>query len=123
MLGIKKNSAPRSRNTRENRGDSLGLLENIGYSSLVVTAIIIMTTAIIYVWSHNRMTTLEYSVAAEVNRQEQLMEEQRRLRVEIATLKSPRRIASIAADKLHMVYPAQNQIVFLKDEEYTERKE
>jgi len=119
MLGIKR----KSENVKENRGDSLGLLENIGYSSLVVAAIIVMTTAIIYVWSHNRMTTLEYSVAVEVNRQEQLIEEQRRLRVEIATLKSPKRIAAIATDKLQMIYPAQNQIVFLKDTENTEREQ
>jgi len=105
------------------RGDSFDLLENIGYSSLVMTVIIIMTTAIIYVWSHNHMTTLEYRVAAEVNKQEQLLEEQTKLRVELATLKAPRRIASIAANKLHMIYPAQDQIIFLQDTEHTETQE
>jgi cell division protein FtsL len=117
---MRKNKNQESMNTRENHGDSHGLLENIGYPSLVMTAIIIMTTAIIYVWSHSRMTTLEYSVAREVNKQEELLEEQRRLKVEIATLKAPKRIASIAADKLHMIYPTQEQIIFLKNTEHTE---
>lgn len=107
-------------NSKDSHGDSFGLLENIGYSSLVMTAIIIMTTAIIYVWSHNRMTTLEYRVAAEVNKQELLLEEQGRLKVELATLKSPKRIASIAMSKLQMIYPARDQIIFLKDMEHTE---
>ena len=117
---MEKESTRKARDDKEYQEGSVGLLENIGYSSLVVTAIIVMTTAIIYVWSHNRMTTLEYSMAAEVNKQEQLLEEQKRLKVELATLKSPKRIAAIATDKLHMIYPAQNQIVFLKDMEHTE---
>ena len=108
---------------KESHGDSLSLLENIGYSSLVMTVVIIMTTAIIYVWSHNRMTTLEYRVAAEVNKQEELLEEQRKLKVELATLKAPKRITSIAVSKLHMIYPAQEQIIFLKDTEHTEAQE
>jgi len=112
-----------STDSKENHGDLLGLWENIGYSSLIMTVVIIMTTAIIYVWSHNRMTTLEYRVAAEVNKQEQLLEEQRKLKVELATLKSPKRIAAIATNKLHMIYPGQDQIIFLKDTEHTETKE
>jgi cell division protein FtsL len=115
-----KNSTKRSEDGKERHGDSFDLLENIGYSTLVMTAIIIMTTAIIYVWSHSRMTSLEYRVAAEANKQEQLLEEQSRLKVELATLKAPKRIASIATSKLHMIYPAQDQIIFLKDTEHTE---
>jgi cell division protein FtsL len=68
------------------------------------------------------MTTLEYRVAAEANKQEQLLDEQRKLRVELATLKSPKRIASIATSKLHMIYPAQEQIVFLRDTGHTENQ-
>ena len=119
---MESNSAREARGDKERQDDSFGFLENIGYSSLVMTVVIIMTTAIIYVWSHNRMTTLEYRVAAEVNKQEQLLDEQRKLKVELATLKSPKRIASIAANKLHMIYPAQEQIIFLKDTEHTENQ-
>jgi cell division protein FtsL len=122
-LIMEKNVMREAGNSKESHDDSFGLLENIGYSSLIITAIIIMTTAIIYVWSHNRMTTLEYRVAAEVNKQEELLEEQRRLKVELATLKSPKRIASIAANKLDMIYPAREQIIFLKDKEHTETQE
>jgi len=36
------------------------------------------------------------------------------LKVEVATLKSPRRIESIARTKLGMRYPERDQVIFLK---------
>jgi len=59
------------------------------------------------------MTDLEYKVAEEMNRKEKLLEEQRKLKVEVATLKAPNRIDSIARERLQMVYPQREQIIHL----------
>jgi len=86
----------------------------IKYSTFIFVAVILMAVALIYVWSHIQMTELEYQVAEEISMREHLLEEQRRLKVEYATLKSPQRIEAIARDKLQMSYPETEQVVLLK---------
>ena len=73
-----------------------------------------MVVALLYVWSHIHMTELEYQVAQELNSREQLAEEQAKLKLELATLKSPQRIETIAREKLQMTYPGREQVILLK---------
>ena len=86
----------------------------IKYSNLIFVAVISMVVVLIYVWSHIQMRELEYQVAEEMNVREQLLEEQKKLKLECATLKSPQRIEAIARDKLQMSYPEREQVVLLK---------
>ncbi|MCK9362605.1 MAG: cell division protein FtsL [Syntrophales bacterium] len=86
----------------------------IGYSTWVFVASVIMAVALIYVWSHIHMTELEYQIAGEITSREQLVEDQKRLKLELATLKSPQRIESIAREKLQMIYPIKEQVILLK---------
>ncbi|MBE0558537.1 MAG: cell division protein FtsL, partial [Proteobacteria bacterium] len=65
-------------------------------------------------WSHIHMTELEYQVARELSSREQLTEEQAKLKLELATLKSPRRIEAIAREKLQMTYPEREQVILLR---------
>jgi cell division protein FtsL len=85
------------------------------YSVLLFMAFVLMAVAITYVWSHVQMTKLEYQIAEEMTRKEQLLDEQRKLKLEQATLKSPQRIEAIAKDTLHLSYPDRDQIIVLKD--------
>ncbi|MCE5210908.1 MAG: cell division protein FtsL [Deltaproteobacteria bacterium] len=86
----------------------------IKYPTYIVFAVMLMFVAIIYVGSHIRMTELEYSIAAELNAQEQKLEEQKKLKLEYAMLKSPQRIENIARNKLEMSYPDNGQVIVLK---------
>ena len=85
-----------------------------GYSLWIFIAAILMIVLLIYVWSHIHMTELEYQIARELSSREQLTEEQAKLKVELATLKAPQRIETIARDKLQMVYPGREQVILLK---------
>ncbi len=87
------------------------------YSVFLFVAFVLMAVAITYVWSHIQMTRLEYQLAEEMTRKEHLMEEQRRLKLELATLKSPQRIESIARKSLHMSYPERDQVIVIKGSE------
>lgn len=95
---------------REENEASLG----IKYPTFIVFAIVLMFVALIYVGSHIRMTELEYNIAAELNMQEQKLEEQKKLKLEYAMLKSPQRIESIVSSKLQMTYPDNEQVIVLK---------
>ncbi|MGD0277554.1 MAG: cell division protein FtsL [Syntrophales bacterium] len=77
--------------------------------TLAITIIILM-----YVWLHIHMTRLEYDVATAMHAKEQLLEEQRRLRLEVATLKSPQRIEAIARDRLQMNSPEPGQVTVIR---------
>ena len=86
----------------------------IKYSTFIIFAIVLMFVALIYVGSHIHMTELEYNIAAELNTKEQKLEEQKKLKLEYAMLKSPQRIESIVRNKLQMSYPDNNQVIVLK---------
>lgn len=73
-----------------------------------------MAVTLLYVWSHIHMTELEYQIARELSNREKITEEQTKLKVELATLRSPRRIEAIATEKLNMIYPDRRQVIVLK---------
>ncbi|MBW2672797.1 MAG: cell division protein FtsL [Deltaproteobacteria bacterium] len=83
-------------------------------SRLIAVALIFMATALIYIWFRIGITNIDYGIAGEMHRRDVLLEENRKLKVEIATLKSPRRIEAIARTKLGMRYPERDQVVFLR---------
>lgn len=84
------------------------------YSPYLLVVFVLMAVAIIYVWSHLQMTQLEYKVAEAMNRKEQLLDEQKKLRLEVATLKSPQRIEAIVKEQLQMSYPEAKQVITVR---------
>jgi cell division protein FtsL len=86
----------------------------IGYSTWIFIASVLMAVLLLYVWSHIHMTELEYQIARELSSAEQIKEEQTKLKVELATLKVPQRIETIAREKLQMTYPERTQVIMLK---------
>jgi cell division protein FtsL len=96
---------------REERNASSG----IKYPTFIVVAIVLMFVALIYVGSHIHMTELEYKYTAELSAQEQMQEEQKKLKLEYAMLKSPQRIEGIARSRLLMSYPERDQVIVLKN--------
>ena len=87
----------------------------INYPTFIVVAIVLMFVALIYVGSHIHMTELEYKVATELSAHEEKLEEQKKLKLEYAMLKSPKRIEGIARDRLQMFYPERDQVIVLKN--------
>ncbi|MBW2598668.1 MAG: cell division protein FtsL [Deltaproteobacteria bacterium] len=81
---------------------------------LILIALIFMAITLVYVWFRIGITKIDYRIAEEMHCRDSLLEENRKLKVEIATLKSPRRIESIARTKLGMRYPERDQVIFLK---------
>jgi len=84
------------------------------FSHFIVATLIFMAIALVYVWFHIQATRINYQIAEEIQIKNKLDEENRRLKVEIATLRSPQRIETIAQVKLNMSYPTRDQVVFLR---------
>ncbi|MDO8786111.1 MAG: hypothetical protein Q7J12_07835, partial [Syntrophales bacterium] len=56
----------------------------VRYLNLIFLAVTFMLVILIYVWSHIQMTELEYRAAEEMSLKEQLLEEQKKLKLECA---------------------------------------
>ena len=82
--------------------------------TLILALLVLVAVALVYVWSHLHNTQLKYRIAEEMTVRENLTEENRRLKMEIATLKSPQRIESIARERLRLQYPEREQVVLIK---------
>jgi cell division protein FtsL len=95
-------------------GEAEEVSYGIKYPIYIVCAVVLMFVVLVYVGSHIRMTELEYSIATELNAQQQKLEEQKKLKLEYAMLKSPQRIESIVRSKLQMSSPDNEQIIVLK---------
>ncbi len=85
--------------------DNNPFFRSIHRSTIVIFSIVIAYCLLIEYGNYNHMTMLENSVAQGIQIKERLIEEQRRLKVEIAALKSPQRIEAFAKDRLQMYYP------------------
>ncbi|MBP9019906.1 MAG: cell division protein FtsL [Syntrophobacterales bacterium] len=86
----------------------------VKYSSLIAVVAILLAASLLFVWSHVRTTELKYQIAKEISLRESLLEENRKLKVEIASLKSPQHLERIARERLGMTYPERDQVIFLK---------
>jgi len=84
------------------------------YPNWVLITSVLIAMILLYVWSHINMKELEFQIAQELSSREHITEEQRKLKIELAILKSPQRIEAIAREKLQMTYPARKQMSPLK---------
>jgi cell division protein FtsL len=64
-----------------------------------------------YTWSRVQCVQIKYDIAKETKRQRQLIALQDNLKIELANLKSPQRIATIARDQLGLITPTTKQMV------------
>ena len=74
-------------------------------------ASILVAMVLLYGWCHINMRELEHQVAPELSSREHITEEQRKVKIELATLKSPQRIETIARERLQMISPARKQLI------------
>ncbi|RMF89228.1 MAG: cell division protein FtsL [Nitrospinota bacterium] len=81
--------------------------------SLLCSLLPISLGMLIYVWPHVQMVRLAYQFQALQQQTKTLQQENRRLQIEVATLRSPQRIARIAQE-LGLVVPQNDQLVVIK---------
>jgi cell division protein FtsL len=70
--------------------------------------------SLFYVWSRIQVIQLGYEISNAIKQERALVEANKKLRVEIAQLKSYGRIEKIAVEELKMMKPAPNQVVVIR---------
>jgi cell division protein FtsL len=81
---------------------------------LLAVLVLLTLVSVFHVWSRVRVVDLNLEVA-EVSRQLKMaQEEQNRLKLEVASLKTPARIEAVAKGELGMALPTDQQVVVVK---------
>ena len=70
--------------------------------------------SLFYVWSRIQVIQLGYEISSSLKEEKAWTEANKRLRLEIATLKSYARIERVAAEELKMGQPKSDQVVVIR---------
>lgn len=75
--------------------------------------LLFLLVGISHVWVNSKRTQIGYSLSQIKNEIEQIREYNRKLKLEIASLKSPENLENKAGEAFGLRYPLPQQIVFL----------
>jgi len=70
--------------------------------------------SLFYVWSRIQVIQLGYEISNTLKEERALIEANKKLRLEIATLKSYARIEKLAVEELRMVKPKPEQVIVIR---------
>lgn len=66
-----------------------------------------------YTWCRVQCVRIGYEITKEINNNQRIITLQNKLKVELARLKSPKRLAEIASRKLNLTRPTPKQIIIM----------
>jgi len=81
-----------------------GRASNPVFTAAKIIAITLLLT-LFYLWSRLEVISLGYDIARANKEQAEFVNENKRLKLEILSLKSPQRIEALASERLGLVYP------------------
>ena len=66
-----------------------------------------------YTWCRVQCVRIGYEITKEINNNQRIITLQNKLKIELARLKSPKRLAEIASRKLNLTRPTPKQIIII----------
>jgi cell division protein FtsL len=86
---------------------------NLIFAALVV-AFVLVACSLFYVWWHHQIIALGYETSNKSQEEQGLLKENKKLRLELAALKSPSRIESMALKELGFVNPQKENLIIVR---------
>jgi cell division protein FtsL len=80
----------------------------------ILLLLFLISGSLFYVWSRIQVIQLGYEISSALKEERALAEANKRLRLEIATLKSYARIEKIAVEELRMAKPKPDQVIVIR---------
>jgi len=81
---------------------------------LMVCMVLLTMVSIFHVWSRFRLIELNLQIGDASRQMKELEQQQKQLKLEAASLKTPARIETIAKQELGMTIPLDQQVVLVK---------
>jgi cell division protein FtsL len=73
--------------------------------------VVFIAELFLYTWCRVNCIGVGYEISKETKKQQELVALQNNLKIELASLKSPERIAKIAKDQLGLIVPSRGQTI------------
>ena len=81
---------------------------------MITMGVILMLSCFMFVWTRICVLDTGYKISEAIKIQGKYLQENRKLKIERASLAAPSRIEKVAKNKLGMINPKNNQVVILK---------
>lgn len=92
-------------------------IPHLGWGKLFVTVMLLSMLVLagcLFAWSHLQVITQNYQISQLYKEQKELEDWNRKLRVELASLKSLSRLERLAMEKYNMAPPEPHQVINLR---------
>jgi len=80
----------------------------------IIIAFLVIGCSLFYVWANQQKVSLGYEISRVSQEEQDLIEENKKLRLELAVLKSPDRLEKKALQELGFVNPQNGQIIIVR---------
>jgi len=81
---------------------------------LMICMFLFTVVSVFHVWSRFKLVDLNLQLSEASRQLKQTEQEQKRLKLEVASLRTPSRIEAIAKNELGMALPTEQQVVLVK---------
>lgn len=79
----------------------------------IILMVVFIAELFLYTWCRVNYIGVGYEISKETQKQHELIALQNNLKIELAALKSPERIAKIAKNQLGLITPTKNQMIVI----------
>ena len=84
------------------------------FKYLMLCMVVFTVVSVFHVWSRFKLVDLNLEISETSRQLNEAGQEQKRLRLEAASLKAPARIEAIAKNELEMALPTEQQVIHVK---------
>jgi cell division protein FtsL len=77
-------------------------------------ALVFIGCSLFSVWAHHQVISLGYEISRASEEEQELLKESKKLRLELAALKSPKRIENMALKDLGFINPQKEQLIIVR---------
>jgi cell division protein FtsL len=84
------------------------------FKFMMICMVLLTVVSIFHVWSRFRLIELNLQIGESSRQMKEMEQEQKRLKLEAAALRTPARIETIAKGELGMTLPKEQQVVLVK---------
>lgn len=98
---------------RQRKGDFVLQARRRMFFSTLLLGVCLSAMALLHVWTRLQVIHMGYVLSTASKVQSYLEQENRELRLELATLTSPERLQQIAKNRLGLIEPDKDQVVIL----------
>jgi cell division protein FtsL len=80
----------------------------------ISVAVVFIGCSLFSVWAHQQVVALGYEISRASEEEQELLQESKKLRLELAALKSPKRIENVALKDLGFINPQKEQLIIVR---------